>query len=288
MPEVLGLIAGDGGFPREIACAAVRRGCHVHAVGFHGLTRPDVLECASDFSWHHLGQVDALLDDLRLAGVSSLVMAGKIEKTHLTAGQSVAVQPDGHAVRILENLSDWSDRALMNAIADLLEREGFSLRPQAEYVPELLASGGLLGGVLPSRTQRDDIAHGWPIARQLANAGVGQCIVLKNRSVVAVEASEGTDATIQRAVELAGGGLTVIKLAAFDQDPRFDLPAVGPDTLAPLLGREPSVLAIEAHSTLVLQREEMTALADAQGIALLAVDEAAETGFNPVEGNFRQ
>lgn len=288
MPEVLGLIAGDGGFPQEIACAAVKQGCHVHAVGFHGLTRPEVLESASACSWHHLGQVDALLDDLRQAGVSSLVMAGKIDKVHLMATPPGIVQPDARGEQILENMSDLSDRALMGVIADLLEREGFSLRPQAEYVPNLLVRGGPLGASLPSPQQWHDLAHGWPIARQIADSGVGQCIVVKNRSVLAVEASEGTDATIQRAIAMAGGGLTVIKLAAFDQDPRFDLPAVGLDTLTPLVGREPSLLAIEAHSTLVLQRKEMTELADAQGIALLAVDEAEENAFGLAEGNFQQ
>ncbi|MEE3328216.1 MAG: UDP-2,3-diacylglucosamine diphosphatase LpxI [Myxococcota bacterium] len=280
MSELLGLIAGDGDFPQEIASAAARRGCRVHAVGFHGLTRPELSRYASECNWHHLGQVDAVLEDLRQAGVRSLVMAGKIEKTHLTSSRQELLETDARADVFLQGLQGRSDRTIMKAIAGLLEREGFSLRPQTEYVPDLIAQEGALGQVLPTDGQRADLAYGWPIARQLADAGVGQCLVVKDQSVVAVEAAEGTDQTIRRAVQCAGGGLTIIKLAALDQDPRFDMPAVGPLTLEPLLGESSSLLAIEAGKTVVLHRETMAKEADSKQIAIWAVGRSEETAFD--------
>ncbi len=284
MSELLGLIAGDGYFPQEIASAASRRGCRVHAVGFHGLTRPDLSEYTSECHWHHLGQVDAVLQDLREAGVESLVLAGKIEKTHLTSPRQDTLETDARADGFLQNLEGRSDRTLMKAIAGLLESEGFSLRPQTEYAPDLIAQEGALGRVLPTDRQRADLAYGWPIARQLAEAGVGQCLVVKDQSVVAVEAAEGTDRTIRRAIECAGGGLTVIKLAARDQDPRFDMPAVGPRTLEPLKGESPSLLAIEAGATVVLNREEMVEQGDLNQTAVWAVGQSEEAAFVGSEG----
>lgn len=287
MSELLGLIAGDGDFPQEIASAASRRGCRVHAVGFHGLTRPDLSEYTAECHWHHLGQVDAVLKDLRQAGVQSLVLAGKIEKTHLTSPSQTKLETDTRADAFLQGLVGRSDQALMKAIAGLLESEGFSLRPQTEYVPDLIAQEGPLGRVLPTDSQRADLAYGWPLARQLADSGVGQCLVVKDQSVVAVEAAEGTDRTIRRAVEYAGGGLTVIKLAALDQDPRFDMPAVGPRTLEPLQGLPPSLLAVEAGATVVLNREAMAEQGDANQIAVWAVGESEKAAFVGSEGKLQ-
>lgn len=289
MPEKLGLIAGDGIFAREIASAALKKGCQVHAVGFYGLTREDLSECTSAFSWHHLGQVEGLLEDLRKAGVRSLVMAGKIDKSHLMGIPGEILRPDARAARILESVCDWSDATLMRAIADLLESEGFLLLPQTEYVPDLLAPSGTLGALCPSPEQKLDLAYGWPIARKIADAGIGQCIVVKDRAVVAVEALEGSDATIKRAVELVGGtGVSVIKLAESARDPRFDLPAVGPDTLSPLMGGDRSLLAIEAGSTVILERDEMIARADEQGIAVVACNGSDKDCFHYGEGSLQQ
>ena len=287
MPKVLGLIAGDGVFPQMIACGASQKGCRVHAVGFYGLTRPELSQYVSEFNWHHLGQVDAVLADLRRAGVDSLVLAGKIDKTNLTLPKEDRLQADARGEHILQSLEGRSDRTLMEAIVGFLEQEGFSLRPQAEYVPDLIAGEGALGAVLPSASQRQDLAYGWPIARQLAEAGVGQCVVIKDRSVVAVEAAEGTDSAIRRAVQHVGGGLTVIKLAALHQDPRFDMPAVGPDTLETLVGQPSSLLAVQAGATVILQRESMIKRADAQQIAVWAVGKAEETAFCGGEGGLQ-
>ena len=287
MPKVLGLIAGDGVFPQMIACGASQKGCRVHAVGFYGLTRPELSQYVSEFNWHHLGQVDAVLADLRRAGVDSLVLAGKIDKTNLTLPKEDRFQTDALGEHILQSLEGRSDRAIMEAVAGFLEQEGFSLRPQAEYVPDLIAGEGALGSVLPNACQRQDLAYGWPIARQLAEAGVGQCVVIKDRSVVAVEAAEGTDSAIRRAVQHAGGGLTVIKLAALDQDPRFDMPAVGPLTLEPLLGQSSSLLAIEAGKTVVLHREAMAKEADSKQIAIWAVGRSEEVAFDGGEGKLQ-
>ena len=141
MPKVLGLIAGDGIFPQAIACGATQKGCRVHAVGFHGLTRPELSQYVSELNWHHLGQVDPVLADLRQAGVDSLVLAGKIEKANLTLPTQGGLQTDARGEHVIQSLEGRSDRAIMEGIAGLLQQEGFSLRPQAEYVPDLIAGG---------------------------------------------------------------------------------------------------------------------------------------------------
>ena len=283
--KVLGLIAGNGVFPIEIAAAATRGGFAVHAVGFQGLTRPDLSKSVAGLTWHQLGEVEPILRALREAGVRSLVMAGKIDKIHLTGPHSGTFRADERASAVLERLESRTDRAVMQAVADLLEREGFLVQPQSEYTPELVPTAGLFGGGEPSVQQRRDLAFGWPIARKMADAGIGQCIVVKDGSVVAIEAAEGTDSTIRRALDLTCGGVTVIKLAARDHDPRFDMPAVGPDTIRPLLVGAPSLLAIEAGKTLVLERAEMREIADAQQTSLLSVGQADEVSWNLAEGS---
>lgn len=269
MADRLGLIAGGGDLPLEIARAA--RGRAVFAVGFPGITDPALADRVDALSWQALGQVASLIATLREAGVVELVLAGKIQKTDLIRGPG-DLRLDELARTWLARSSDLRDGRLLAEVGRLLESEGFSVLPQSALLPHLVPAAGQLGKLEPTREQLRDLAFGWPLARRHADTEIGQCIVVKNRAVVAVEALEGTDATIARATALVGQGISVIKLAARDHDPRFDLPTVGPSTLAPIIAAGGGLLAVEAGRTLVLHRDELVDRADHGHVVVLAID----------------
>ncbi|MCG8589334.1 MAG: UDP-2,3-diacylglucosamine diphosphatase LpxI [Proteobacteria bacterium] len=266
----LGLIAGDGAFPAAIAASARSTGRRVAAVAFRGITHPALESQVDACHWLALGQVDALIEAFRAAGVTEVVMAGKVAKTHLF-GSRAPLEPDARATRLLAALSDRNDDTILRALTDELEREGFSLRPQNEWAPALGATPGPLGAIAPTAAQVADLRYAWPIAKALGALDVGQTVVVKDRAVLALEAIEGTDAAIARGGDLAGGGAVVVKVAKPNQDPRFDLPAIGPATLAAAAAAKVAVLGFEARGTVVLERSQLVARADGDGIALVGL-----------------
>jgi DUF1009 family protein len=255
-----------------MARAARRSGRRVAAIAFPRLTDPD-LEKSAAVTWLAPGQVGAALDALRQAGVREAAMAGKVPKAGLYRDPKV-LQPDAEALALLASLRDRQDDSILGALADFLEERGVRLLPQAELVPELVAGEGPLGRTAPTAAQQEDIDFGVPLAKAVAGLDIGQTVVVKQRAVLAVEAIEGTDAAIRRAGEVAPGAC-VVKVAKPRQDPRFDVPVVGPDTLASMLDAKASVLAFEAGGTLVLERASLVARADADGVALVGVAAAA-------------
>jgi hypothetical protein len=240
------LIAGHGRFPLELASAARRRGRRLAAVAFEGLADPGLAAHVDVLETLPLGQVERLLGVLRREGVREVVLAGKVPKGILfRAGR---LEPDARALALLRELQDRKDDSILRAVARLLEGEGFELLAQADLAPELLASEGVLGRVQPTTAQRADVAFAWPI--------------------------EGTDEAVRRGCALGRGGACVVKVAKPSQDPRFDVPAVGLETLRVLREGGGAILAFEAGATLVLEREALVAEADAAGIALLGVADA--------------
>jgi DUF1009 family protein len=159
----------------------------------------------------------------------------------------------------------------MLTLAKLLESEGLQLCSQVELVSDLLAEEGQLGQVAPTAEQARDIAFGWPLAKAIGGLDIGQTVVVGNSAVLAVEAIEGTDEAIRRGGRLGMGCAAVVKVAKPDQDLRFDVPAVGPDTVRVLIESGASVLAVEAGKTLLFEREEMMRLADGSGIAVMGI-----------------
>lgn len=262
----LGLIAGRGRFPLEVARAAHARGERVVGVGFHGET-----DAALDCTRVHLGELGRLIEVLRTAGVRRAVLAGKVPKVRLY-GDLESLRPDARALALLARLEDRSDDAILAAIADELAAEGIELQEQSRAAPELFAPAGPLGTRRPGDLVEADIAFAWPIAKALGSVDVGQTVVVRDRAVLAVEAIEGTDAAIARGAALApGGGCVVVKVAKPDQDPRFDMPAIGLDTLAVLAEVKAAALAFEASKTAVLDREALAREADACGIAVVGI-----------------
>ena len=162
------------------------------------------------------------------------------------------------------------DDDILRAVARELEREGITVVSSTTYLPELLAAPGCLTKRRPSKEETGDIEFGWMVAKQLGDLDIGHCVVVRRRTVLAVEAIEGTDKTIARGGELAKEGAVVVKVSKPNQDLRFDLPAVGLNTIEVMSRVKASVLAIEAGKTLIFDREEMIGLANKKGIAVVS------------------
>lgn len=273
----LGLIAGDGRFPIEIARAAKAAGRDVVAVGFHDLTDPALAHEVSEFGTLFLGELESLLTWLRERGVREAVMSGKVTKEFLYAKPG-SIRPDARAVSLLAALSDRGDDTILSALAGALEEDGVSLLGQATLVPDLVAREGCWGARSPSADQMHDASIAWRAARALGGHDIGQSVVVKQGAILAVEAIEGTDATIRRGGALGGPGAVVAKVAKPNQDPRFDLPAVGLGTMAALAEVSAAMLVVEAGATIVLDREDLVTRADELGIVLMACGEAGPRG----------
>ncbi|MCP5057405.1 MAG: LpxI family protein [bacterium] len=266
--DVVGLIAGLGRLPIEVALAAREGGTRVVAIGLHGLTEASLADEVESFAWVHVGEVAPMMAHFREAGAKTLVMAGKVPKTFLWERPDL-VKPDARALQALAGLKDRKDDSLLGAFAGLLVEEGFSLLGQAELAPALLAEVGILGSVEPGPEELADIEFGWPIAKAIGELDVGQTVVVRGKAVLALEAVEGTDAAVERGCALGEPGATVVKVAKPAQDMRFDVPTIGLATVQALARGGARALAVEAGKTVVLEREALLAEADRHGIAVV-------------------
>jgi len=275
VPEgpVLGLIAGQGLFPLEVARMAQKRGVRVACVALRDQTRPEIETCVEQITWIHPGEIGAGLAAFRAAEVHDVVMAGKVTKADLFQNPD-GLKMDERATGLLGELDDRKDDTILGKLADFLGALGLNLLPQYALTPELLVGAGVLSTNAPDAAQQADIAFGFPIAKTIGDLDIGQTVVVKDRAVIAVEAIEGTDATIRRAGGIAAGAC-VVKVEKPSQDPRFDVPTIGPDTIAVLAEAKVAVLAFEAEKTVVLDRETVVREADAHGIVLVGVDPAS-------------
>jgi hypothetical protein len=267
----LGLIAGCGSLPFELARGARQRGRRIAAVGLEGFAEAGLGASVDEFASLPLGQLTRLFAFLRECGVKQVVLAGKVPKEVLYAAAG-RVSPDARATALLASLGDRRDDSILLAFAGALEAEGFELLSQSELAPELLAEEGVLGALQPLPEQLADLAFGWPIAKALGALDVGQTVVVEGRAVLALEAIEGTDEAIRRGTSLGRGGACVVKVAKPQQDPRFDVPTIGLETVRALAAGRGALLAVEAGRTLLLQRDAVLREADRAGIALLGVD----------------
>jgi DUF1009 family protein len=269
----LGLVAGSGRLPVELAAGARRAGWRVVAVGLVELADPQLAEHVDAFEWAHVGDFARLFEVLGRAGAGDVVLAGKVPKTFLWKRRD-AVRPDARAVAALARLRDRKDDSLLGAVVHVIEAEGLRVRSQLELAPDLCAAAGLLGKIRPTPEQEQDIAFGWPVAKAIGALDVGQSVVVQGKAVLALEAVEGTDRAIERGIGLAepGRGVVLVKVAKPEQDLRFDVPTVGLATLRALAKGGAGALAVEAGLTLVLERERLVAEADAAGVALLGID----------------
>jgi DUF1009 family protein len=270
-------VAGWGNYPLVIAEALQRQGTPVVCVGIKDHVDPALAKLCD--SYRELGglKLGAALRYFRRHGVTRATMAGKVHKVLLYKRFGwLRHFPDWRAVRVwgphfITKTKDCRDDTLLSALVEAYAEEGITMAPATDFAPELLVKAGHLAGPPLTETQRKDIEFGWQIAKELGRLDVGQSVAVKGRAVLAVEAIEGTDECIRRAGELCPqGGFTVVKVAKPQQDMRFDVPTIGPGTLATLHQSGGRVLAIEAGKTIVLDEPEVVASATRHGISVTA------------------
>jgi UDP-2,3-diacylglucosamine hydrolase len=264
----LGLIAGKGQFPALVARGAARQGVSVYAVGFKGHTDDSLAAEVTELTILKLGQLQKLIEHFKRRNVRDIVLAGAIHKP-----SALQLRPDFRAMKLVLRLSSRNDSSLLNALARELEGEGMQVVSPAKYVPELVMPTGVLTKRKPSSREREDIGFGWPLAKDLGRLDIGQCIVVHERTTVAVEAMEGTDETLRRAGKLLGSpGGVVVKIFKPGQSRYIDQPAVGCRTLETMHEAGLTCLAVEAGKSLFFDREASIALADSYGICVVGVD----------------
>ncbi len=265
--EKIGLIAGSGQFPVLFARAARKAGVSVVAVGFVEETDPALAREVDHMYMIKLGQLGKLIDCFKKHGVTQAAMAGAINKTRLYS----KIRPDWRAVRFALKLKNKKDDFLLRALASELEQDGITIKPSTVFLPGLLAPEGVLTIRQPNWKERRDIRFGWDIAKAIGKLDVGQCVVVKDQAVLAIEGIDGTDETIRRGGRLCGSGAVVVKVSKPNQDLRFDVPAVGLKTIEVMSEVKAKVLVIEAGKTLAFDLEKMIDLANQYGISIVSI-----------------
>jgi DUF1009 family protein len=264
--EKIGLIAGGGKFPLLVAESAGKRGIRTVAVAHKGETVPELADKVDEIIWIGLGQFGQLIKAFQSRGVERVLMAGTITKANMFTN----VRPDIKGLAIMGKLAIFHDDDILRAVAKELEKEGITVVSSTTYLPELLAPSGCLTKRKPNKEERDDIEFGWRVAKELGQLDIGHCVVVRRKTILAVEAIEGTDRTIQRGGELADERAVVVKVSKPGQDLRFDLPAVGVNTIQVMSTVRASTLAIEAGKTIIFDQEEMIKLANSCGITIVS------------------
>lgn len=272
--ERLGLIAGNGRFPIIFADNAKKLGYRVSAVAHEGETDPELASHVDRIHWIKIGQLNKLIKAFKEDEVRQAVMLGGIKKTHVFT----TVRPDFRTLALAARLALWKDDDILREFAKELEQEGIIICDSTFGLEGILAEEGILTNREPSQKEWEDIRYGWEVAHDIGRLDIGQCVVIKDRVVVAVEAVEGTDEAIKRGGQLAKDGAVVVKRCKPQQDLRFDLPAVGPRTIDVMKSVNASVLAIEAGRTIILDRDQTLDKARSAGIAIIALKRSEITG----------
>lgn len=267
--ERIGVIAGSGQFPIIFSKAARERGLKVYAVAHVGETDSRLETLVDAIRWVKIGQLKRLIAFFKENEVRDAVLAGAITKTKMFSG----VRPDLRAMKILATMDHTLDDGLLRAFAGEIEKEGIAIHPSTLLLPELLAEKGCWTRRKPTKSEMADVRFGWHIVKEIGRLDIGQTVVVRDRSVMAVEAIDGTDATITRGGKLGREKTVVVKASKPNQDMRFDMPVVAVKTIQTMSDVRASVLAVEAGKTVVFEREEMIALADRNKIAIIGIEE---------------
>lgn len=264
----IGIIAGAGRLPIIISADAKERGYKVITVALEGLASNEINNFSDIIKWVNAGQLGEMLNTFKHYGVKSVLMAGKVHKSLFLQSK---ITPDLRAIKILFSLKSKSDDAILKAITNEIEKEGMNVIDTATFSPHLLTPEGLLTKKTPSKDEQRDIQYGSKIAKEIGKLDIGQTVVIKSCSVMAVEAIEGTDETILRGGKWAGDGAVVVKVSKPQQDMRLDVPAVGVETLKAMIKVKASVLALEAHKSIIINKEQFLKYADNAGISVMGI-----------------
>ena len=268
-----GLIAGNGRFPLLALENAARLGHEVVVFAIEEEASPEVAVHAAKCHWLSLGQLSRLIDLLKAEGVREVVMAGQVKHAKIFS----SIRPDWRLLKLLTSLPSKNTDGLIGGVARVLEAEGIELRDSTALLKPLLADRGAMTRRKPDAREEADITYGRRIAQALAGFDVGQSVAICERACVALEAMEGTDAMLRRAASLVNGRpLTLVKVSNRRRHLLFDVPVAGLDTIAVMRETGTTAMAVDAGRTLLLDREEMIARADAAGIAIVG-QEAGES-----------
>jgi UDP-2,3-diacylglucosamine hydrolase len=272
----LGIIAGNGRFPFLVLDAARAQGYDVVVAAIKEETSPEIESRGATVHWLSLGELSKLIETFKKEGVSRAVMAGQVKHKQIFS----SIRPDWRLAKLLLSLTTRNTDSLLGAVAKVLADEGIVLENSTALLEPLLAKPGVLTQRPPSEQEQKNIAYGREVAGRLAQYDIGQTVVVAESACVAVEAMEGTDATIERAGQIMasleaaastlGRGLTVVKIAKPNQDMRFDVPVVGVKTIEVMRTAGATCLAVDVGKCLMLDGDRVTQAADGAGITIVA------------------
>lgn len=265
--DVLGLIAGNGKFPLVFAQKAKSQNIKVVAAGIRGDTSFFLKFLVDKMAIFKVGELKSMFAYLKDQGVKRVIMAGQVNPNNLFEKN---VQLDDEFQKLFDAMQDRKADTIFTAVADKLKSEGMELIDSTFLLTENLAPKGTLTRRAPTEQELSDIEFGRQIAKEMGGIDVGQTVVVKDKAIVAIEAMEGTDRTIERGGNIAQGGAVVVKMSKPNQDLRFDIPVIGPRTIQTMKNTNAACLAIEAGKTLIIDREKCIKLADKAGISIVA------------------
>ncbi len=263
----IGLIAGSGQFPIICAKEAAKKKMEVFAIAIVNETDPILEENVKSIKWIHIGQLKKVITYFKKNEVNQAIMAGGIKKTKMFTN----VKPDMKAISMMIDMRHTHDDNLLRAFGKILEDEGIFVKSSIFLLPDLLAPEGCMTKRKLTKAQKKDADFGCEIAKKIGTLDIGQTIVVGGGSVLAVEAIEGSDKAIKRGGKLGNGEAVVVKLSKPNQDMRFNIPAVGIQTIMTMKEANAKALVIEAEKTIAFDRKEMIRLADEVGISITSV-----------------
>lgn len=262
---MLGLIAGNGNFPLIFIKQAKKKGEKVVAIAIYDETDKSIENTADKTYWINVGQLSKLIEILKKENLHKCVMAGQIKHTKL-----FSVKPDLKAISLLAKLKSKTADSILSAVCNELKKEGIEFLPSNTYLSDFIAKKGILTKIKYAKSQKEDIEFGYRIAKEIAGLDIGQTICVKDKSIIAVEAMEGTDECILRAGKITQN-FVVVKVARPKQNMRFDIPVIGLRTVEILKETNASVLALESEKTLILEIDEVIKKADENKICIVGI-----------------
>jgi len=270
----IGVIAGYGDFPIEVCNAAQKQELEVVLCAIKGEANPSITDPIKESIWVKLGELGKVIKFFKENNVEQVILCGKIHKVNLLKGDVI---PDLEMLKLVGRIRNFKDQDLLKKLCDYLGEKGIHIIDSTSLLKEALQLEGVLSKKKLSQDDWADVSFGYDMAKKMADLDIGQTVVVKNKSVVAVEGLEGTDQAIARGGELAGKSSTVVKVARPNQDMRFDVPTIGPDTIESCQKANIGTLAFESGKTIILHSEKVIDLVNQSGMKLVS--------FNPDNNN---
>tara|TARA_S200000501_G_scaffold353816_1_gene373931 strand:+ start:274 stop:1089 length:816 start_codon:yes stop_codon:yes gene_type:complete len=267
--EAIGMIAGKGIYPRVFARGARLGGVNrLVAAAFNEETDPLIEEITDEVSWMRVGQLSKMIKFFKANKITQAVMVGQISPKNL-----FDLRPDMRTLMLLGRLKERNAESIFNAIGEELFKDGIELMPATTFLDDLLPSAGHVCGPKPAKRLSEDAAFGFKIAKEMSRLDIGQTVIIKKGTVLAVEAFEGTNEAIKRGGGLGRGEAVVVKVSKPGQDLRFDVPCIGPDTIEIAAASSVSAIVVEANKTLLLGKDQIEESAEKNKVTVIAYEE---------------